>query len=246
MSANEENVRRMADFLTNVERDITQLDKNLNNIKDFLVFAETEDYRNDSIAQKISMYVQYVSISEIILTLDRLFEPHSDGRDSAPIECDTCGNMVKPKTGKKVFGQRSFIWYLEQLKEHSTSFNPPHKFTNEELDEQLTRIQNEADNLKIIGKYRDKWFAHRDKTYFDNPMKLWDGEPLELKVLESTVGLAKNIVEEHFSRFRDIGKVWNDHLSELRDIIFIRQKMLEYSKNNKELYVELRNCQDGK
>jgi len=234
MTPKEENIKRMEHFLTIVDRNVTQLDKNLANVKKFLEFAETNDYKKDNILQKILSYIQYVSISELILTIDRLFEPPSDGKDPNPINCDLCGNEIQPKTSKKIFGQRSFVWYINQLKEHSTSFDVPNKFTNDELDEQLLRIESEEKNLKVVGTYRDKWFAHRDKKYFDNPMKLWDDQPLELDVLESTVSLAKKIVEEHYSRLRNIGKIWNtEHLSELNDIIFIREKMLEYGEKLK-------------
>ena len=234
MSAKEENIMRMEHYLKIVDTEVGQLDKNLANLKKFLEFAETDHYKTDGILQKILSYIQYVSISELILTLDRLFEPPSDGKEPNPINCDMCGNEIQPKTGKKIFGQRSFVWYINQLKEHSTSFDSPNKFTNDELDKQLLRIEGEDKNLKVIGLYRDKWFAHRDKKYFDNPMKLWDDQPLELGVLESTVDLAKKIVEEHFSRLRDTGKIWNaEHSSELNDIIFIREKMLEYGEKLK-------------
>jgi hypothetical protein len=232
MTQTEENIERMEDFLTNVDREVTQLDKNLANVKSFLEFVETDDYKTDVTLQKLLSYIQYVSISELILTLDRLFEPPSDGKDPEPTNCDVCGYEIHPKVGKKIFGQRSFVWYINQLKEHSTSFDPPNKFTNDELDEQLSRIEGEETNLKVVGTYRDKWFAHRDKKYFDNPMKLWDDQPLEFEVLESTVDLAKKIVEEHFSRLRNnTVKDWNaEHLCELNDIIFIRKKMLEYGE----------------
>ncbi len=263
----EQNVTRMNDFLTEVEKHVTQLGLNLQHLIDFQKFSQTEEYKSDSILKSIVDYVQYVSISEIILTLDRLFEPPSDGKES--IMCNNCGKIGQTKIGKKIlhfinyylfcfdtsqnksgkgkYGERSFIWYINQLKEHSTSFEKPQRFTNEELDEQLKEIEDERANLKIIGKYRDKWFAHRDKKYFDNPMKLWVDEPLNINVLESTVGLAKRLVEQHFSKIRGVGKIWNaEHISVLSNIIFIRQKMLEYSKNNEKLYAELRNCQDGK
>ena len=101
------------------------------------------------------------------------------------------------------------------MKTHSKNFNESQKIS-EEVEEFLKLIEDEKESIKKIGLYRNKWFAHRDKKYFDNPQKIWAENPLLFEDLEKLVNLSSKIVNRSFQRFRGSSVSWfSEHLIEL-------------------------------
>lgn len=92
---------------------------------------------------------------------------------------------------------RGLIWYLNQVKMHSKVFSP------DEIDAQLKEIKNNEEIINKIKTIRDKWIAHRDAAPFNDPDKFLKANEIRMEDLESLVGLAEGIIQEHFGRFRD-------------------------------------------
>jgi len=145
-------------------------------------------------------YIYSSALTHLILTIDRLYEePKAQIRS-----CANCNSQISEIS----YGERSLIWYLTQLKTHSSNFAQPKRIV-EEVNEQFERIEEKKELIKKIGLYRDKWFAHRDKKYFDNPDKIWEENPLLFEELETLVTLSNEIVGESFGTLKDTAIDWD-------------------------------------
>jgi AbiU2 len=166
---------KLEEYLDKILRTVWDLNSNLFVIK-FLRDLNNQKKRDAyNVVSNFFSFVNYSALTNLVLTIDRLFEKPKQSSRS----CKHCNNIVSEIS----YGERSLIWYLTQLRTHSTSFPEP-KRLSKEIDKQIKSIQNESEVIKKIGLYRDKWFAHRDKKYFDNPQKIWDENPLLFEDLE--------------------------------------------------------------
>lgn len=119
--------------------------------------------------------------------------------------------------------QRSLIWYLKQVKEHSQIFSKA------EIDAQLKLIENAAETIEKLKTRRDKWIAHRDASASNNRDKFLKENKIEIEDFERLVNLAEEIIQEHFGRFQtaevDFELPAND-INDLARCISQRQELL--------------------
>ena len=89
-------------------------------------------------------------------------------------------------------GERSLIKYLSQVEMHLSKI-----FDRKEIQSQINEIKNADALLKKISINRNKFYAHYDIKYFDNPAKLIEDAPLSLEELSNLVELTKKIIRKH-------------------------------------------------
>lgn len=112
--------------------------------------------------------------SDIILSLDKLY----------------AGN-------KKA--KRSLVHYLRQVKMHSAHLTRKNKLISlPDIEQQLRDIENFRNVLSNIKKHRNKYYAHHDEAYFDNPSKLHNDAPLYISELSELVKTTQNILKVHY------------------------------------------------
>ena len=75
-------------------------------------------------------------------------------------------------------GERSLLKYLNQIQMHLSVI-----FDGNEIQSQIDEITNANVLLKKIETNRDKFYAHFDKKYFDDPAKLIEDAPISLNEL---------------------------------------------------------------
>lgn len=92
---------------------------------------------------------------------------------------------------------KSLIWYLNQVREHSASFS------RDEIDEQLNQIDALEDTIERVKTVRDKCTVHRDPNAVNNREKFLTENKLELADFENLINLAERIINCHFGRFQD-------------------------------------------
>ncbi len=93
--------------------------------------------------------------------------------------------------------KRSLIWYLNQIKANTK------KFSDEEIDEQLGKINEVKNIIEKIHIVRSKWIVHRDPIAFNNPKDFLESNEVSLQDFETLIKLAQEIINEHFGRFED-------------------------------------------
>ena len=93
--------------------------------------------------------------------------------------------------------KRSLVWYLNQVKANTD------KFSSDEIDDQLKKIESVADIIDRVKTVRDKWVGHRDPIAFNNPKDFMDMNNIQIADFESLIRLAEEIINEHFGRFED-------------------------------------------
>ena len=195
---------QLEEYLDKIVVTVWELNSNLSVIRSLRDLNDPEKRDAYNVLSEFFSFVHRSALTHLVLTIDRLYEePKQISR-----LCEHCRNVVSEIS----YGERSLIWYLTQLKTHSKNFSEPKKIS-EEVEEQIKWIENESKSIKKIGLYRDKWFAHRDKKYFDNPQKIWAENPLLFEDLENLVNLSNKIVSRSFQRFRDSDISWySEHL----------------------------------
>lgn len=158
----------------------------LNASLDLLRFLETTGKDEDSLQSwntlpSLFSFVRNSSFNQIVLTLDRLLD---------------------------LKGDRSVFWYLTQMKTHIGVFESDRRFSIGELDEHLNRINSLQEEIEKISRCRDKWVAHRDKAYFDNPDKFWDEISIKISDLARPVDVLKELADEHLMQLKDGEVEW--------------------------------------
>lgn len=93
--------------------------------------------------------------------------------------------------------KRSLIWYLNKVKDNTD------KFSDDEIDNQLKRIEETKDIIEKVKTVRDKWVGHRDPIAFNDPEKFLQDYEINLNELEASIRIAEKIISEHFGRFDD-------------------------------------------
>lgn len=93
--------------------------------------------------------------------------------------------------------RRSLIWYLNQVKVNTK------KFSDDEIDDQLKKIEKIKDTIEKIKIVRDKWVGHRDPVAFNDPEKFSQEYKVNLSEFETLIRIAEEIINEHFGRFED-------------------------------------------
>ncbi len=93
--------------------------------------------------------------------------------------------------------KRSLIWYLNKVKENMS------EFSDEEIDNQIERINEIADIIDKVKTVRDKWVGHRDPVAFNDPESFLQTYNVNLNELETLIRCAEKIINEHFGRFED-------------------------------------------
>jgi hypothetical protein len=219
--------KKLEDYLDKIYTEFTDLNilletmkylRNINRLEQHEVINQTSPFFN---------YVYILILQDIVLRLDRLYEKTTIQNNN--LQC-----------GKN--NTRSLYWYLEQMKIHSSSFQKPQKFSTQEINEQIEEIDSMNDKLQVIGAWRDKWFAHRQKEYFDNPDKMSKDYPLLMQDIEDLIGFAKNLINEHHSKLQQLGVNWTNDLIEINKIIsfLIERNRLFVGIHKKYGYDELR------
>lgn len=90
--------------------------------------------------------------------------------------------------------KRSLFWYLDQVNIHCKSL-----FDEKEIEIQVAELENFNDTIKSLGSLRDKFYAHRETRYFDNPNQFYDFG-VSFKEVKKLLKLIEAII--HIHRFR--------------------------------------------
>lgn len=99
--------------------------------------------------------------------------------------------------------KRSLIWYLNQVKANTK------KFSADEIDNQLKRIDEIKDVIEKVKTVRDKWVGHRDPIAFNNPEQFSEDYKINLNEFETLIHVAEEIIAEHFGRFEDAHPIFD-------------------------------------
>jgi hypothetical protein len=127
--------------------------------------------------------IQEALLTDIILGLDKLY---ADGKDA----------------------KRSLVHYLGQVKTHFHTLKPStDKFSAELIQHQLTEIELVRPLLYNLKVHRDRFYAHHDPKYFDNPYKLNEDAPLSPSDLSSLTELAKDILHAHYGGILNVERL---------------------------------------
>jgi hypothetical protein len=116
----------------------------------------------------------------------------------------TLHNLYDSSSGAK----RSLFHYLTQAQTHFSSLKPSHPLiAGDFVRQQLDQIAQAADILKHLSMHRNKYYAHHDKQYFDNPDKLFEEAPLYTTDLRVLVELAQKILRIHYRGLFDRDRI---------------------------------------
>ena len=97
------------------------------------------------------------------------------------------------------------VHYLRQAREHFNSLNITQSdFTPYTITEQLVLIDQANEKLARISQHRNRFRAHHDKKYFDDPEKLYEDAPLNIADLSNLVEIAKGILFIHHGAMMNV------------------------------------------
>jgi hypothetical protein len=148
--------------------------------------------------------IQEALLTDIILGLDKLY---TDGKDA----------------------KRSLVHYLRQVKMHFNSLKPAiETFSAELIEHQLTEIGLVRPLLSNLKIQRDRFYAHHDPKYFDNPYKLNEDAPLTLSDLSRLTELAKDILHSHHGGLLNVERLMR--IVNANDVSFVIKSIQRYEK----------------
>lgn len=144
---------------------------------------------------QVFIHFRYLAIFNIVVTLDAIFD----------------------KTSKRSICQ--FLDWLEAYSNGNEVAAESARTLKEKVDNEREEICKVSQELAVIKVWRDKLFAHHDKTYFDNPYFLHEKKPLSIASLETAVEVLKRIVSLNWDDLGSPIQHWLDDDLAIRSVI---------------------------
>ncbi len=163
--------------------------------------------------------VQDALLTDIIVTLDKIYDEQA---------------------------KRSLFYYLQQMQQSFSSlkFHDDSPFVKGKseavfvklIGEQLDQLRRDQHSLSVIATHRDKYRAHYDSKYFDNPDKLYEDAPLYPDKLADLVKTAQSILREHHRLFFGVDRIMRPVNAD--DVGFVIKALQRYKKwsNDPEIF----------
>jgi len=138
--------------------------------------------------------VRSALVTDVILSLSRLFEDRSDR------------NI--PHLLRRIEQDLSRLESKKEILRSPTPDVPPLEvgieIDLETIQQHRLRICEAEKLVTVLLTHRDKFYAHHDKEYFGEPSKLQDEAPLGSKDIESLILTAEEILTTYLAAFKGV------------------------------------------
>ncbi|MBX7054613.1 MAG: hypothetical protein K1X36_06625 [Pyrinomonadaceae bacterium] len=141
-------------------------------IRDIDDAMKVDKVQNLGQSGNIFYHLRYLAVFNIVVNIGSIFDPNKDAK-------------------------RSIHWYLDQSFTHANHLTKNKCLLKHEIEICKSTIQDFDSDLRTIRQWRDKWFAHHDKKYFDDPHSLQSNFPLSISSIETIVNFLKELIRSH-------------------------------------------------
>lgn len=194
--------KQIVDLLESLANRVIDLDAKLNDAKNFYDLIKDERYLEIVNNTPTFFRIHNNSIQrDLVIVLAKTFDPGS---------------------------RRSVLKLIDWIKENNNNLEyKGQPLTDEDIESFLQNVSGIEHILSKIKTQRDKFIAHDDPIYFDEPYRINEDAPINLDELERVLDVLREILFEIYSSIKNAH--FEMKLVGLRNIDFI-VKLLRHQK----------------
>ncbi len=187
---------------------------NLKTCYDIYIYLIELSNKNNKEMNEAPCFFQYTIhsfITNLIVSVYRLYDPN--------------------KSAKTIEKLLNFI-----KSNYKTIFHPNRKVKLDEINMDIKKNSDHEDHIKIIKKYRDKYYAHNDKKYFGDFKKLVESYPLDYSIIENLINITIDIYQKYYKAYYgELMPLEYVNCHDIKHIIYALRKQIEQRENRKSL-----------